>query len=77
MMSQAISSSIFPSAQAELISVVGHGLSAVCRQALTGICLGAVGLSVIFSVTAVLIGAVELGIGAAGPAVPPGQILLH
>ncbi|MDA0336713.1 MAG: hypothetical protein O2782_16235 [bacterium] len=77
MMSQAISSSIVPSSQAELISVVVDGLSAACRQALTGMCLGAVGLSVILSVTAVLIGAVELGIVASGPAVPPGQILLH
>lgn len=44
---------------------------------MTGMCLGAVGLSVILSVTVVLMGAVELGIGAAGPTVPPGQILLH
>ena len=74
MMSQAISSSVF---EAELPAAVVDSLSAACRQALAGACLGAVGLSLILSVTAVLIGAVELGIGTAGPAVQPGQILFH
>ena len=61
---------------AELFSAAMDGLSTTCRQMMTGICLGAVGLSVILSVTVVLIGVTELGLGIAGPAIPPGQIQL-
>ena len=77
MMSQAVSSSFLERTQLELFSVIMDGLSAVARQALTGVCFGAVGLGVILSVTTVLIGVGELGIGAAGPSVPVWQILHH
>ena len=76
-MSQAITTSVFVRSQAELLAAVSDTLSAIGRQMLTGACLGAVGLSVILSGTALLIGTVELGIGASGPAIPPDQILVH
>ncbi|MFP6644533.1 MAG: hypothetical protein VCF24_13405 [Candidatus Latescibacterota bacterium] len=50
-------------------------VSAGMRQVTRGLCLGLIGFGVILSVTAVLIGAAELGVGTTGPPLPPEQIL--
>lgn len=75
MMSQTISSSALEQRQAEIISSLTDILSAGLRQVTRGLCLGLIGAGVILSVAAVLIGAAELGVGTAGPPLPPGQIL--
>ncbi len=77
MVYQEITAAEFARAQVELFSTTRDHLAAIGRQALTGACLGAVGLTVFLSVTAVLLGAVQLGIGGSGPVVPPELILLH
>ena len=75
MMSQTISSSALEQRQAEIISSLTDILSAGLRQVTRGLCLGLIGAGVILSVAAVLIGAAELGVGAAGPPLPPGQVI--
>lgn len=58
----------------EVLSAAAEAISAAVGQALRGLCLAAVGLGVILSVTAVLIGLQELGQTPSRVDLAPGQV---
>ena len=75
MLTQSVSIDVLGAPSEEVISSIVEGTSAGVRQAIRGVYLGLIGFGVVLSIAAILIGATEMGIGGAGPSLPPGQIL--